>query len=137
MEDINQTLYDAARSVLKNAYSPYSEIKIGVSILSQEGEIFTGVNVENSSYPEGVCAETSAISAMISAGHKKIKQVYVVCDFRGTGEIATPCGGCRQRLKEFASSDIKISMSNLDQSKVETHTMEALLPFSFSLKDTI
>ena len=134
MKEEDLKLLEVAKACIMNAYSPYSGIKIAAVLLSKEGNIFSGVNVENSSYPEGVCAETSAISAMISSGDKVIQKVLILSDFREK-EITRPCGGCRQRLKEFATDDVEVIITNLDQSKIETYTMKALLPHSFTLKE--
>ncbi len=92
-------LLAAALAVRERAYAPYSKFAVGAAIRTPSGAIYTGCNVENVSYPEGCCAETSAIAAMVAAGGRRIAEVVVM----GGGErLCTPCGGCRQKLREFA-----------------------------------
>ena len=92
-------LFAAAEAVRARAYAPYSRFHVGVAILADDGKIYAGCNVENAAYPIGNCAEASAIAAMIAGGAKRIKRVYVT----GPGSApVTPCGGCRQRIAEFA-----------------------------------
>jgi cytidine deaminase len=113
----------------KNSYSPYSKYRVGVCILSEDGELFTGCNVENASYGLTFCAEGSAIAKMASAGKRTVKAVAVV----GTGdELCTPCGACRQMIREFAAPDTPIYLIDANSEKiVDTLTIEQLLPKSF------
>ncbi len=120
-------MFKAAIEVRKNAYSPYSNFKVGAAIRTASGNVYTGCNVENVAYPEGTCAEAGAIAAMIAAGESKIVEVLVVA---GGSQRITPCGGCRQKIAEFADDDAKILLANLDGDTDET-TMGALLPGSF------
>src|SRR5271157_5673581 len=92
-------LFAAAKAAQANAYAPYSHFKVGAALRTPSGAIFSGGNVENAAYPEGVCAETSAISAMALAGDRRIAGILVIGDGEG---LCTPCGGCRQRIREFA-----------------------------------
>ena len=93
-------LFQAARAAQDKAYAPYSRFKVGAAIASVDGRIFAGCNVENAAYPVGSCAEAGAISAMVAAGGSRIAAIVVV----GDGEhLVTPCGGCRQRIREFAA----------------------------------
>ena len=110
-----------------NAYAPYSKFHVGAAILADDGNIYTGCNVENAAYPIGSCAEASAISAMVMAGQSKIVAIAVA----GAGdELCTPCGGCRQRIREFAKASTPILIC--DESDLRhTTTLEALLPLSF------
>ena len=112
-------LRDAALKVQKNAYAPYSKFQVGVAIKSENGHIFSGVNVENVAYPEGTCAEAGAIAAMIAAGESKIIEVYVIAN--GPRPVP-PCGGCRQKIAEFADPDVVVTLSNLfgDEEKQES-----------------
>ena len=88
-------LFQAALEIRARAYAPYSEFQVGVALRTQTGAVYTGCNVENVSYPEGACAETGAISAMVAAGGGRIVELCVVAD----GErLISPCGGCRQRI---------------------------------------
>ena len=116
-----------ARDVRENAYAPYSHFKVGAALQSDSGRVFTGCNVENVAYPEGTCAEAGAIAAMIAAGDCRIKEVYVVAD---SPHPVTPCGGCRQKLAEFGTGDVKVTMANLDGVE-EVMTLAELLPGAF------
>ncbi|MGB0356514.1 MAG: cytidine deaminase, partial [Opitutales bacterium] len=93
-------LFEKARAVREHAYAPYSQFKVGAAIRSASGKIFIGCNVENAAYPEGVCAEAGAISAMIAGGETKISEICIVAD---TSQPIAPCGGCRQKLAEFST----------------------------------
>ncbi|MBR0558604.1 cytidine deaminase [Neokomagataea anthophila] len=108
------------------AYAPYSRFSVG-SALSCDGLIYSGCNVENAAYPLGSCAEAGAISAMIMAGMRKIDEVVVV----GGDLPCTPCGGCRQKLREFANPDLKIYMVSAQGDVLLVRTLEQLLPDSF------
>jgi cytidine deaminase len=125
---VSQDLLDAAREVMRRAYAPYSNFHVGVAVRAPDGSIHVGANVENAAYPQGWCAETSAIGALIAAGHTEIAEVAVV----GTGEQpCVPCGGCRQRLREFMPLDGKVLMVAADGGAQDTLTLEQLLPHSF------
>src|SRR5437667_10161818 len=92
-------LFEAAKAAQMNAYAPYSRFRVGAALRAASGSLYAGANVENAAYPEGVCAETSAISAMALGGERRIAEILVIGDGEG---ICTPCGGCRQRIREFA-----------------------------------
>ncbi len=121
------TLFDAALAAWKQAHSPYSGYPVGVALRTPSGAVFTGCNVENASYPEGTCAETGAIAAMVLAGERAITEVVVVT---GGDVPGTPCGGCRQRLREFAGPDAVVHSSTVD-GETRRSTMAELLPDSF------
>lgn len=123
-------LFEAAKAARENAYARYSNFKVGAAILAADGKIYPGCNVENAAYPQGVCAEAGAISAMVLAGQQQIKEVVVIAD----AALCTPCGGCRQKLKEFAGDSVKIHIANLDGIR-RTFTMDELLPAGFQLLD--
>ena len=125
--DQKTSLINAASNAMINAYAPYSKFHVGAAILADDGNIYTGCNVENAAYPIGSCAEASAISAMVMAGQSKIVAIAVA----GAGdELCTPCGGCRQRIREFAKASTPILIC--DESDLRhTTTLEALLPLSF------
>ena len=91
-------LHSLALDIMKNAYVPYSNFKVGVSIKSVNKKFYVGCNVENAAYPQGVCAEASAISAMIAGGCRLISEVLIVSE---GDRLIVPCGGCRQKLSEF------------------------------------
>ena len=121
------TLFEAARAVQARAYAPYSGFKVGAAILTPDGRIFTGCNVENAAYPVGTCAEAGAVSAMLAGGESRIAAIVVM----GEGEnLVTPCGGCRQRLREFAAPDTPVHIAGPEGIR-RSFTLEELLPFSF------
>ncbi len=121
-------LKQAALKIRENAYAPYSGFQVGVALMSSSGEIYTGVNVENAAYPEGTCAEASAIASMIAAGDRKITAVYVVAD---GAEPVPPCGGCRQKLAEFSAPDVPVTMATISGIE-KTLTVVQLLPGAFT-----
>jgi len=130
MSDHND-LYLAAKQARALAHAPYSDFQVGAAIRAQNGDVFVGANVENAAYPEGWCAETSAIAAMIMAGHTDIADVCVV----GSGSKAiTPCGGCRQRLAEFSKAETLVHIGD-DQGIVRTFKLGELLPEAFEKAD--
>jgi len=102
----NETNYiSAVNQAMDKAYAPYSNYPVGALIVTENGQTFAGCNVENASYPEGNCAETAAIAAMVMAGHQRIQKIYIISqDDQG----ATPCGGCRQRIREFADNNTPV-----------------------------
>lgn len=125
-----QDLLDAARAVRERAYAPYSRFKVGAAVRGASGRIYAGANVENAAYPLGTCAEAAAIAAMIAAGEARLVEAAVA----GTGPaVCTPCGGCRQRLAEFAGPEVPIHMAG-ENATVRTLSLGALLPESFSLE---
>ena len=129
MADISddQALFEAAEAVRAKAHAPYSRFQVGAAILADDGKIYTGCNVENAAYPVGNCAEPSAIAAMLAGGGKRIKRIYVT----GPGSApVTPCGGCRQRIREFADLDVEIISHGVEGSPLIC-TLEQLLPHSF------
>ena len=122
-----EKLFLEAKNVRENAHVPYSEFKVGAAFLTENDSIISGCNVENAAYPQSQCAEASAIGNLVSSGYTKIKEVVVI----GSGDLlCSPCGGCRQRLREFASLDTLIHMCNTD-GHLKTSTLAELLPDSF------
>ena len=116
-----------ARDAMGRAYAPYSNFQVGAVVRGRDGGLFSGCNVENAAYPQGCCAEASAISAMIMAGEKRIAEVVVM----GRGdELVTPCGGCRQRIREFADDSTPIHVCG-EEGLRKTVTLGDLLPLSF------
>lgn len=122
-----QDLLEAALAVRERAYVPYSRFKVGAAIRAGSGVIYPGCNVENVAYPEGTCAEAGAIAAMIAGGDTRIAEIVVVAD---SETPTTPCGGCRQKIREFAGPEARITMATLDGSAM-TMTMTDLLPGAF------
>ena len=123
----DKELFKAAERVRKNSYSPYSNFSVGAAILAENGEIFACCNVENAAYPQSVCAEAGAISTMIANGQKQIKRIYITA--KGI-EPVTPCGGCRQKIREFGSPKTMIISHAIDGRPLRK-TLEELLPYSF------
>ncbi len=122
-----EKLFNAAKMVRENAHVPYSNFKVGAAFLTEDNSIISGCNVENAAYPQSQCAEASAIGNLVSQGFSKIKEVVVI----GSGSLlCSPCGGCRQRLREFASLETQIHMCNSD-GHLKTSTLKELLPDSF------
>lgn len=122
-------LLNAARAVRENAYVPYSRFKVGAAIRGASGAIHVGCNVENVAYPEGTCAEAGAIAAMIAAGETVIAEVCVIAD---SPVPVTPCGGCRQKLAEFAKADVPVMLATIDGAQRMT-TVGQMLPGAFDL----
>jgi cytidine deaminase len=121
-------LIAAAQAARLKAYAPYSKFHVGAALLDEYGKIHAGCNIENAAYPQGWCAETSAIAAMIMAGGHAIAEMAVI----GSGDLmCTPCGGCRQKIREFARGDVKIHMCHEDGRVMQTFTLDELLPASF------
>ena len=124
---MHASLLQAAKDAMAQAYAPYSKYQVGAAILAENGKIYSGCNVENAAYPIGNCAEASAIAAMVRDGAREIREIAVI----GSGsELCTPCGGCRQRIREFAGAETRIHAC--DASGVRrTFTRDELLPASF------
>ena len=120
-------LIDAARQAAENSYSPYSNFKVGAAIQTTSGAVYVGCNVENVAYPEGTCAEAGAIAAMCAAGEREIVAVAVIAD---SPMPVTPCGGCRQKLAEFAKGDVVVTMATID-GVTEVTSVAKLLPGGF------
>ncbi len=120
-------LIEAAIAARTKAYAPYSNFSVGAAVRGASGAVYAGCNVENAAYPEGCCAETSALSAMVMAGETRVTEVAVAA----AGEkLVTPCGGCRQRLREFAADDTQIHICGPEGLR-STVTLGELLPLSF------
>lgn len=120
-------LLDAARAVRENAYAPYSQFKVGAAVRGASGAIYAGCNVENVSYPEGTCAEAGAIAAMVAAGETELTEVAVIA---GGPVPVSPCGGCRQKLAEFARHDVPVTTATTGGESM-TATVGDLLPAAF------
>ncbi|SLN67401.1 Cytidine deaminase [Aquimixticola soesokkakensis] len=127
-EDLTRYLREAATAIRPRAYAPYSRFQVGAALRTTSGAVFTGVNVENVAYPEGTCAEAGAIAAMIAAGETQIAEVCVIAQ---SPLPVTPCGGCRQKLKEFSTPDVKVTMTTT-QGRDLVMTMGELLPGAFT-----
>jgi cytidine deaminase len=122
-----EALLGAARAVRDMAHAPYSHFQVGAALIDERGLIHAGCNVENSAYPQSLCAEAGAIAAMVAAGGKRIEAVVVV----GEGEQpCMPCGGCRQKLREFARDDMPVIVADMQQVRGR-FTLGELLPHGF------
>ena len=125
---MSHDLFEAARDAMKFAHAPYSKFPVGAAIRADDGRIYTGANIENLSFPQGWCAEPTAISHMIMAGNKKIVEMAVIAEKL---PLCPPCGGCRQKIAEFATARTPIYLC--DETGVKkTMTMDELLPHSFA-----
>lgn len=120
-------LFDAALRAFANAHAPYSRFPVGAAIRSASGRVYPGCNVENAAYPQGWCAEASAIASMVTAGEREIAAVLVLA---GGDDVITCCGGCRQKLVEFAGPDVPVWSCDPDGLRAE-HTLGELLPHAF------
>ena len=123
----DQELLALARAAARNAYAPYSSFPVGAAVRTTDGRRYAGANVENAAYPQGQCAEASALGAMVAGGGGTVAEVVVAAPSR---ELCTPCGGCRQRLREFAPPDAPIHLADFARVRATTSLAE-LLPLSF------
>lgn len=124
---MSHDLFQAARTAMAKAYAPYSKFPVGAALRTEDGRVFSGANIEVASYPEGWCAETTALGHYIMAGGGKITEIAVVAERMAR---ITPCGGCRQRLAEFTGADTRLYLCD-DAGVVETVTMGQMLPYGF------
>jgi cytidine deaminase len=122
-----KALFDAARAAQTRAHAPYSRFPVGAALRDEQGRIHAGCNVENAAYPVGACAEAGAISAMVLAGGRHICEILVIGDGEG---LTTPCGACRQRIREFAAPDAAILIAGQEGIRAR-FTLDELLPASF------
>ena len=125
-----EELLTAAERVMRTAHVPYSHFPVGAALRGGDGQVYVGSNVENASYPQGQCAETSAIGALIAAGQTEITEVAVVAERM---DFCPPCGGCRQRLAEFAAADTPVHLGRPGGPRMTT-TVGELLPLAFELE---
>lgn len=117
------------RRLLPNAHAPYSGVRVAAAVEGPDGRLHYGVNVENAAYPQGVCAEASAISAAVTQGEERLARVYVASSLPGP---IWPCGGCRQKIFEFAAEGCEVVALDAD-GEVGRRTIEQLLPLGFRL----
>jgi cytidine deaminase len=122
-----EDLLESARAARGYAYAPYSKFSVGAALLDEQGRIHAGCNVENAAYPQGLCAEAVALGHLVLAGGKQITAVAVV----GEGaHLVTPCGGCRQKLREFAGAEVPVVVGDMSALRGR-FTLGELLPESF------
>lgn len=125
---MSRDLIAAALAARAKAHAPYSRFRVGAAVRDETGRVHSGCNVENAAYPEGICAETAALAALVMAGGKRCVEAAVV----GAGDgLVTPCGGCRQRLREFAGNDTPVHVGDADGNLRRTFSLGELLPASF------
>lgn len=125
------TLLAAATAVREMAYAPYSRFKVGAALRGAGGTVFVGCNVENAAYPEGTCAEAGAIAAMIAGGETRIAELLVIAD---CPRPVPPCGGCRQKIAEFADPGVVVTLATTD-GEMKSMTVADLLPGVFTAAD--
>lgn len=127
------TLFGAAKAAQARAYVPYSRFHVGSAILADDGRVYSGCNVENAAYPSGTCAEAGSIAAMVLGGAKAIREMVVI----GDGDaLCTPCGNCRQRIREFAHADTRVHVAGPEGVR-RSFTLDELLPASFGPENLI
>jgi cytidine deaminase len=127
----NEELIAMARKAAEDAYSPYSKFRVGAVVVTDDGRVFTGANVENAAYPSSNCAETTAVNSAVAAGARKLDVVAVACIDAGTVDEAYPCGRCRQIMSEFDVERIVVAAGEGADSR--EHTLDELLPHRFTL----
>jgi homotetrameric cytidine deaminase len=128
--DRTERLVQAADAAMRNAHAPYSRFRVGAALRASGGGVYLGANVENAAYPQGQCAEASAIGALVAAGERDITEVAVVAERE---DFCPPCGGCRQRLSEFAGPETPVHLGRPGGLR-RTLTMGELLPHAFDLE---
>ena len=124
---MSHDLFLAARDAMTKAYAPYSKFPVGAALRTEDGRVFAGANIEVASFPEGWCAETTALGHYIMGGGGRITEIAVIAEKMAK---VTPCGGCRQRLAEFAGPSARLYLCD-DRGVAETVTMADLLPYGF------
>jgi cytidine deaminase len=127
MKNINK-LIKSAKNAYENAYAPYSKFCVGSSILDNNGNIHNGCNIENAAYPSGSCAEEQAIGNMVVNGGTVIKEILVIGKSKS---LITPCGACRQRIREFCDFDTLIHICDIDKGLQKSFHIDELLAYSF------
>lgn len=130
MSELTKSMIEHAKQVLDRAYAPYSNFKVASCLCSEDDQFFSGVNVENASYGLSICAESSAICQMVTAGRQKIKSI-VVLNSRNT--LCPPCGACRQRIAEFSTPDTLVHLCN-NETVIKSMSIGELLPEAFTFK---
>ena len=131
-KNIIDKLIKSALKAYENAYAPYSNFQVGAAVLDEHGNIHNGCNIENAAYPSGSCAEQQAIGNMVVNGGKVIKEILVIGK---SDELITPCGACRQRIKELCDETTKIHICHITKGLQKSFDMQTLLPYSFGTKN--
>ncbi|MEN3792908.1 cytidine deaminase [Fulvimarina sp. MAC3] len=125
-------LFAKAKSAMRKAHAPYSKFPVGAALRTSDGRIYAGCNVESVSFPEGWCAETTAIGHLVMDGGGRIAEIAVVAEKL---PACSPCGGCRQRIAEFASAETRVHLCDVDGGVIKTVTMGDLLPLAFDTEE--
>ncbi len=129
----DDSLFASAKRARDKAHAPYSSFHVGAAVLDEHGHIHMGCNVENAAYPEGICAEANAIGSMVTEGGTRIRRIAIVGGKAGKGlETCTPCGGCRQKILEFADNETVIILEG-ENGQRRNFKINDLLPESFRL----
>ncbi|MBA3530530.1 MAG: cytidine deaminase [Ardenticatenales bacterium] len=128
---MTEKLHAVALAARNRAYAPYSNFYVGAAVEMEDGTIFGGCNVENIAYPQSICAERTAIVNAVSAGHRRLRRVYVIAE-----PAAAPCGGCRSVIAEFSTADTEVIMANPEGQSYRM-TLGALLPHAFERHETV
>ena len=123
----DEALLEAARAARGYAHAPYSKFAVGAALQDEQGRIHAGCNIENAAYPQGLCAEAVALGHLVLAGGQRIVAAAVVGEGAG---LVTPCGGCRQKLREFAADDMPVLVGDMSRLRAR-FTLGELLPASF------
>ncbi|MCM1323500.1 MAG: cytidine deaminase [Acetobacter sp.] len=129
--EIKKQLWEKAKIVRLNAYTPYSNYKVGAAICAESGKIYASCNVENLSFPCGTCAEAGAIATMIAGGDKKIKAILIISE---GNELVYPCGACLQRIAEFADDETLVYLADITAIR-KTYHIKDLLPHNFKASE--
>ena len=131
-EDIPEELLKKAREARAHSYAPYSKYRVSAALSTSDGQIFTGVNVENCAYPTSMCAERNALAAAVGQGHRKFECIAIVTPPDENGNPGSPCGACRQALAEFGTDLVVYLATPDDDSSVRVRRLNELLPDAFT-----
>ena|SRR5579871_2397176 len=129
-------LFDAAKRARQRAYAPYSNFLVGAALLDEHGNMYAGCNVENVAYADTLCAESGAISAMVAGGGRQIRTIAIVGGKTANTLTCMPCGSCRQRIREFATSDTRIVTIDVHSGEALVYSIQDLLPLAYESNAT-
>ena len=133
-ENISRSLALKAIEAMKKSYSPYSNFTVGAALLTKDGKVYTGANIENSSYTPTICAERNAIFTAVHEGEREFSAIAIVGGHKGDVKgVTAPCGVCRQVMSEFCSPDFKVILVTSNEGDYEETTLGELLPYMFKL----
>jgi cytidine deaminase len=127
----DEDLLQAARDARTKAYAPYSRFHVGAAVLTDDGQVYGGCNMENAAYPESICAEGVALGAMVLGGGRRVRRVAISAGPEGQVHPTLPCGGCRQKILEFSGPDTAVVIDGAER----TYTLAELLPAAFGKAD--